>query len=225
MPRRVRVDASVLADMLAYAAEPRKRRGALHAFLVAELCTLARPDAIVDISTAPERRQWWPSADTLALNQAGRVQTKKVRPMLPVLPQLREWLVATHADAEHASPTRRTGHWLVNYYGEPVQDVDRAWGAMLVALKLPLEREWRPYLLRHSLATALRGAGVPLWELSGFLGPRAISTTETYAVETAFSGVLGALQALVDDLEHRAPGALHRSSTGSDGNVIQLGRR
>lgn len=222
--RRVRIDERVLADMLRYAAEPGKRRLALQAFLVAEICTLARPDAIVAISTDAERRQWWPGATTLALNPAGRAQTKKYRPTLPVLPLLGEWLRYTAANVEAPHARDRTGGWLVNYYGRPVHDVESAWGAMLVALALPLEREWRPYLLRHSLATLVRGAGVPKWELQGFMGHHS-GTTEVYAVEEQFPAVLSSLQALVDDLETRAPGALLRSSTGPASNVIQMRRR
>ena len=222
--RRVRVDEAVLATFLRYAAEPKKRRGALHAFLVAEICTLARPDAVIDISTAPHRRQWLPGAVTLDLNPVGRAQTHKYRPLLPVMPLLGEWLKATFDDAEAESSIERTAHWLVNYYGKPVRDVDSSWEAMLIELGHPLDREWRPYLLRHSLATLLRSAGVPLWELQGFMGHKPGGMTETYAVENEFPGVCRALQQLLDELETRAPGALHRNRTGSSSNVLTLRR-
>ncbi|WP_420142286.1 hypothetical protein [Sphingomonas sp.] len=223
--RRVRVDVAVLADMLAYAAEPAKRRTALHAFIVASICTLARPDAIVDIATLPGRRQWWPGAPTLALNPAGRAQTKKFRPLLPVVPLLGEWLAFTRANAENDDPRMRTGGWLVNYYGRPVRDIDSAWTAMLTALDLPREREWRPYVLRHSLATIVRAAGVPLWELQGFMGHHTGGTTETYAVDHRFPNVMQTLESLIADLESRVPGALHRRGAGPASNVIQMGER
>jgi integrase len=222
-PRRVRVDAPVLADMLLYAAEPAKRRGALHAFLIAEICTLARPEAVVDISTTRDRRQWWPGSALLDLNPAGRTQTKKFRPIVPVVSVLGEWLDFTHANVAAESPRERTGGWLVNYYGKPVQDVESAWEKMLVALKLPLEREWRPYVIRHSIATLLRGAGVPLWELQGMMGHHAGGTTETYAIETRFANATKAIEDLLGELDVRAKGALHRRPTGPASNVIILG--
>ena len=210
-------------------AAPNMKRQALHAFLVGSICTLARPDTVFDISTDPERRQWWPGATTLDLVPAGRAQTKKVRPTLPVLPLLGDWLQATFDEAEpdpdDAEAPPATGHWLVNYHGRAIGDVGRSWTAMLMALGLPQTREWQPYLLRHSLATILRGAGVPKWELAGFMGHRSSDTTETYAVEHHFSNVMSALQALLADLETRAPGALHRSVTGVASNVLQLRRR
>lgn len=76
-PRRHRVDVATLAAMLGYAAEPEKRRGSLHAFLVASICTITRPDAVVNICVAPEREQWFPGSPTLDLNPFGRAQTKK----------------------------------------------------------------------------------------------------------------------------------------------------
>ena len=78
----------MLIDLVNYAAEPKRRRGALRAFIVSTLCTMARPDSVVDISVAPDRRQWWPGSSSIDLNPHGRKQTKKFRPVLPVLPLL-----------------------------------------------------------------------------------------------------------------------------------------
>jgi len=47
-PRRTRIDVATIARMVKYAAEPKKQRESLHSFLVASLCTIARPDAVVD---------------------------------------------------------------------------------------------------------------------------------------------------------------------------------
>lgn len=160
----------------------------------------------------------------IELNPAGRAQNKKVRPRLPVLPLLEEWLVATQRDTAAEKAAERTGGWLVNYYGRQVQDVDSSWRAMLVALGLPLDREWRSYVLRHSLATLMRGAGVNRWELEAWLGHNSGSQTETYAVEENFAGLRAALHDLLGELGTRAPGALHRSSTGAGSNIIQLRR-
>jgi hypothetical protein len=213
--RRTRTGVSVIADMLEYAAEPNKRRGGLHGFLIGSICTIARPGAIVELSTDPARNQWQPDWDIIDLNPAGRPQNKKRRPTLPVLPLLRQWLLSVHADTSAEDPKIRSGGWLVNFYGRPVQNVETAWDAMLEALKLPQDRDWKTYLLRHSVATLVRGAGVQKWELEAYMGHRSASQTETYAVEQLFPNVQRALQGLLDELESRVAGALHRNGTGN----------
>lgn len=210
-PRRQRAELEVIAEMLRYAAEPDKKRGSLHAFLIGSICTIARPDAVVDICVAPDREQWHPGSPTLDLNQFGRAQTKKYRPTLPVLPLLAEWLLAEHV-AYHKldRAARRGAGYLVNYFGRPVKDVDTAWATMLRELKLPSGREWKSYLLRHSLATLLRNRGVAKWDLEGFMGHSRGSTTEIYAVGR-FGTVTAELQRLLDELDGMAPGSLRRN--------------
>ena len=201
--------------MTAYAAEPGKRRGSLHAFLVGSICTIARPGAVVDINVAPDREQWWPGSPTLDLNPHGRLQNKKHRALVPVLPLLGAWLQA-ELDGFLAlpAPERTSRGWLVNYFGRPVQDVDRAWSTMLEELKLPTGREWKPYVLRHSLATLVRNRGAERWDLEGFMGHRASSQTETYAIGE-FPSVQRALTTIIEEIERAAPGSLHRNHTGS----------
>ncbi|WP_375197991.1 hypothetical protein [Sphingobium sp.] len=213
--RRTRIGAPELAEMLKYAADAEKPRGSLHAFLIGTLCTIARPSSVVDISVQPARQQWWPGSATIDLNPAGRRQTKKFRPMLPVLPLLDRWLCAEYADwlavEDGLKPSRG---WLVNYYGRGIQDVDRAWDTMLGALDYPTGREWRSYVLRHSLATLCRNRGAERWDLEGFMGHRAPSQTEVYAMGE-FPSVQKALQGIIDELDQRAPGTLHRVHTGT----------
>lgn len=210
-PRRLRVDVPVLADLLAYAAEPAHKRASLHAFIVASLCTVARPDSVVDISIAPEREQWFPGSPTLDLNPFGRAQTNKYRPTIPVVPVLAEWLAAELAIYERLDRAERKGAgYLVNYYGRSVLDVDTAWKTMLRNLKLPSGREWKPYLLRHSLATILRNRGVAKWDLEGFMGHDAGGMTEVYAVGR-FDTVRRAIEDILGEIDLRAPGALRRN--------------
>ncbi len=210
-PRRHRVDVPVLADLLAYAAEPDKKRASLHAFIVASLCTIARPDSVVDICVAPEREQWFPGSPTIDLNPFGRAQTNKHRPTIPVMPVLAEWLSAELARYQRIDRDQRKGAgFLVNYYGRSVLDVDTSWATMLRNLKLPSGREWKPYLLRHSLATILRNRGVAKWDLEGFMGHDAGSTTEVYAIGR-FDTVRRALEDILGEIETRAPGALRRT--------------
>ena len=220
-PRRTRVQVAVIADMLRYAAEPGTKRGSLHAFLVASICTIARPDSIVDISVDPDRGQWWPGSPTLDLNPRGRLQTKKYRPVIPVLPVLGKWLAAELETYLALPEDERAGRGrVVNYYGRPVLDVDRAWGTMLEELKLPSTREWKPYVLRHSLATLVRNRGATKWDLGGFMGHDAGAQTEVYAIGE-FASVEHALSTILDELDSLAPGALHRSGTGAGLSVIK----
>jgi len=213
--RRTRIGVEELAEMFAYAAEPDKPRGSLHAFLVGTLCTIARPSSVVDISVNPLREQWWPGASMIDLNPLGRLQTKKFRPMLPVLPLLHRWLTETYDDWAATEPHLKSARgWLVNYYGRGIQDIDRAWDTMLRALDFPRGREWRPYVLRHSLATLCRNRGAERWDLEGFMGHRAPSQTEVYAMGE-FTSVQKALQGIIDEIDKRAPGTLHRVHTGT----------
>jgi integrase len=219
--RRTRVGVEELAKMVAYSAEPGKQRGSLHAFLIGSLCTIARPGAVVDINVAPDREQWWPGAPTIDLNPQGRTQNKKHRAMVPVLPLLGSWLQAELDDYLALKPEARIGRgWLVNYHGRPVQDVDRAWDTMLQKLELPMGREWRSYVLRHSIATLCRNRGAERWDLEGFMGHRAGSQTEVYAIGE-FPSVQRALQSILDEIEKLAPGSLHRKRTGASSPTAQ----
>lgn len=54
-----------------------RERALLHRFLIVSVSTWARPDAVYDLSTDPERQQWISKAAVVALNPKGRPQTKK----------------------------------------------------------------------------------------------------------------------------------------------------
>ena len=220
-------DVGLLADMLDYAKANRRRRS-LHAFLVASICTLARPDTVVDISTDPSRRQWWLGSAMIDLNPAGRVQTKKHRPIIPVLEPLADWLTLTLQLTAPENPElrrERTGGWLVNYYGRPIQDVESAWNSMLVELKLPRDREWKSYLIRHSLAQLCRNAGVNKWDLDGFMGHVDPGQTEVYAPGGPFASVAAAINRILDQIDRLRPGVLHRTRTGDVAEVITMERK
>lgn len=221
--RRSRIGVAELARMVAYAAAD-EQRASLHAFIVASICTIARPGAVVDICVAPERHQWTPGSETIDLNQFGRVQNKKVRPLLPVLPLLAEWLNAEWATYSKLPMNERAGRgFLVNYYGRPIRNVARAWDTMLEELKMPTGREWQSYILRHSLATIVRKRGAAAWDLQGYMGHLLPSQTEIYA-EGDFASVQIALQSVIDEIEQLAPGALHRTNTGAAAAPFREGR-
>jgi integrase len=202
--RVTRVEIEVMRDMLLYAAES-TRRATLHKFIIATIATLARPSAVFDISVASHRKQWIEGSNVVNLNPAGRVQTTKHRPIVPVRPVLRRLL-------EEARRNHRCNGWLIDKGGEPIQSVETAWTKMLTALKLPKEREFMPYLLRHSMATILRnwnGSKADPWQLAGQMGHRLLDTTELYAVhDPAYLGsVQVCLQEVIDQICERAPTA------------------
>ena len=201
--------------MLRHAADPaHPRRRPLHAFLVASICTLARPDAVFDISTDPKRRQR--RGNLIDLNPEGRVQTRKRRPMLPMPAPFAAWLSDVAAD-------KSSKGWLCEVAGEPVQSIDTSWKVMLDKLGLPGGREMQPYVVRHSMATLLRDRGATAWDVEGQLGHRTAKTTEIYAVSTLFVTAQTALASIIADLENLAPGAMHRRRVGVGSNVVRIG--
>ncbi len=123
--------------------------------------------------------------------------------------------LAEPATYEAVPLDKRIGRgWLVNYYGRAVKSIDRAWDTVLRNLDRPTGREWRPYVLRHSLATLVRNRGGEKWDLEGLMGHRSPSQTETYAIGE-FPSVVRALTTLFTEIEKLAAGALHRTVTGA----------
>lgn len=160
-PRKVRIDIAMIADMVTYPSEPDTKRASLHSFLVASTCTLARPDSVVDICVAPDREQWYAGPPTLDLNPFGREQTNEYQPVIPAQPILQGWLAAELDRYQRLDADMRKGSGLlINHYGRSILDVDTFWRMMLRELKLSTTREWKPYAIRHSLATLLRDRGV-----------------------------------------------------------------
>ena len=133
-------------------------------FCMIGLNTLARPDAILELSPF----QVDLDARLISLNPRGRRQTKKYRPTVPITDTLLPFVQAR--DVER----------FVNWYGRPVKSIKRAFAATVK--DAGLSEDITPYCLRHTMATELRRRGVPLWEVQGFLGHRVGSrVTETYA--------------------------------------------
>ena len=132
-------------------------------FCMVALNTLARPDAILDLSPFQidlENRR-------IDLNPAGRRQTKKHRPVVPITDTLLPWVSGATAER------------LVHWHGRPVASIKTAWRRIRDVAGLPADAS--PYSLRHTMATELRRRGVPEWEVSGMLGHKRAGITETYA--------------------------------------------
>ncbi len=194
-----RADVQKLAEMFEYALGGPDRVNLLR-FLQASVATWGRPDAIYDLSTAPERRQWLPEASVVALNPAGRDQTRKYRATVPVGDRFALLLNAT------------SGFYV------PVKSVRRSFNAMRDALGLPGDGESAQKLIRRSISHIVRKRiGEEHWVQGQImLGHHKASTSDIYALPDPAN--LGrASQATTDVIEEiisLVPNAFSRHNTG-----------
>ncbi|KQN01692.1 hypothetical protein ASE82_14745 [Sphingomonas sp. Leaf230] len=173
--RSYRLSLDQIAEMLDYAAEGDPTLSPAHAtrlmplrrYLIGAICTLARPDALYDISVLPTRQQWHRNAGVIDLNPAGRIQTRKYRPALPVTGLLVDWLAATddRLVCHESIVEEGDDRWLVQ---RPVADVKKAWSVMARRFGIPLG--YGPKLMRHSMATLVAQRGVSPTEIPLALG-------------------------------------------------------
>ena len=207
-----RLTVAQLAQAFAYAADPVwTRRKALHRFLIAAVATLGRPDAVLDISTAPARGQWNSEARILNLNPRGRRQTKKVRAILPV-----PWQFALHLDG-------CAGFFV------PVKDISSAWDTMCDHLGWPKDGAHGPKLIRRSMAKLLRDR-LPRADWSDIemaLGhSRFDATSDIYAPfdPDYLAAARAGIEAIIDEIETLAPGAFRRTNAEDGAAIIPLTR-
>ncbi|HEX5321152.1 MAG TPA: site-specific integrase [Stellaceae bacterium] len=142
-------------------------RGHLPLFILLALATGARPAALFDL-------RWTQidfDRDRINLNPAGRRQTAKRRPVIPMPRRLRWFLLRAHARA--SSP------YVLSYRGQKLASVKRAFAR--ARERAGLGPEVIPYTLRHTAGTWLAHAGVDLWLIGGWLGHSQARTTELYA--------------------------------------------
>lgn len=133
-------------------------------FVVISGNTLARPGAVTGLS--PFQRD----AGVLNLNPAGRKQTKKFRPALPVTRTLAAWL---------GTPT--AGTFVHNSTGRAISRTILRRNFQRAATAAKLAPGSAPYSIRHTMGRELRRRGVPRDQISGFLGHVRASTTDIYA--------------------------------------------
>jgi integrase len=138
----------------------------LYTYALIRLGTLCRNDAALDL--APAQVDW--GLRTVDLNPAGRQQTKKRRPTVPLPDVLRE----------HLRPLAAADGPFVQWRGRPVRSVKRAFHKAAEAAGC--DPRFIPKTLRHTGATELRRRRVPGWEVSGQLGHRVGGTSEIYAI-------------------------------------------
>ena len=225
--RTYRLSVDQIAEMLDYTAEGDPALSPAHAtrlmplrrYLIAAISTMARPDAIYDLSVMQGRGQWHRGAGVLDLNPANRIQTRKYRPALPVTALLASWLEATddrfvcHESIVEADDDR----WLTQ---RPVADIKKAWRVMAARFGIP--GGYGPKLMRHSLATLIAQRGVPLTEIALALGHTVLPPSTRHYVIFSPHYLVHTRQALEDiaaDLARRVRAPLHARHTqvGSDG--------
>ncbi len=158
----------------------------LWVFAMIALNTLARPEAILDLTPFQvdlEHR-------LISLNPHGRKQTKKYRPVVPITETLLPVVLNVNADR------------IVNWHGKPIASIKK--GFRTIVQRAGLSADVSPYTLRHTMATELRKRGVPQWDVAGMLGHKSGSyrTTEIYAKfdPDHLSGAARAIDAYFADL-------------------------
>lgn len=196
----------------------------LRRYIIGAICTVARPDAILDMNVDPKRAQWMKDSGLFALNPAGRIETNKRRPVLPVVPLLERWF-------------DQTDEWFIcqerQSFDEDQQidvveqirvgSIRSAWDTARGALGIPAGRG--PKYLRHSMATILANRGVPSDEISLVLGHRVLDPmTEVYVIHDPnyLKNFRAALEDVLADLTKMAGTALHPKLTQANSNVTVL---
>ncbi len=160
-PRDWTLTAEECRRLLTECHEPHLRR-----FVMLSLHTLQRPAAIFDLRV--EQIDF--ARDRIDFLPPGRSQTHKRRPVIPISAGLKPELVAAARESNQG--------FIIEYGGIPLKSVKKSFAsaanrAGLVGLY--------PYVLRHTGATLLAAAGVPLRQISGMLGHSEQKTTELYA--------------------------------------------
>jgi len=166
-PRDVRLTMNEAAALFDACEEPH-----ILMFLMLAFNTLSRPVALLELRKSQidfENR-------LIELNPAGRKQTKKYRPTVPISQTLLPWLEEAVKDDEGGEDGN-----LVAYWGRPIKSVRRGFNAIRDAVGL--DKDVSPYAIRHTMAIELRKRGVPPWEVQGILGHKqgGYRTTEIYA--------------------------------------------
>lgn len=138
----------------------------VYRFVFFSLHTLQRPGVILGL----HRDQVDLERGRIDFLPVGSTQTNKRRPIVPIGRELR-------AELERAMAESISGH-LIEWMGEPVKRMKRAFATACRRASLS---GVTPYTLRHSGATHLAAAGVPLRQIGGMLGHSSERTTEIYA--------------------------------------------
>jgi integrase len=132
-------------------------------YILLALHTAGRPSSILDLA--------WnrvdPGKGTIQLDNPDRDRTAKGRATVPMAEELRQPL----ADARAAALTE----YVIEWAGKPVASIKK--GIARTAARAGL-RGVTPYVLRHTAAVWMAEAGVPMSEISQYLGHTSTAVTE-----------------------------------------------
>lgn len=195
--RKLRLSMDQMAAMFETAETPHVRK-----FLMYAVCTLSRPEALFDLTIFQCDKEH----RLIDLNPPGRKQTKKYRPVVPMVEALVPWVEPGQPAKKGPNRGQPVTH-VIAYKGRPIRSIKTAFRAMRAAADLP--EDTTPYIIRHTMASELRKRGVPSWEVSGMLGHKeAKSTTEIYATfDPSYLGqARSAIQRYVEELAPRVKG-------------------
>lgn len=162
-PRDVSITQEQMADLLAAADQPH-----IHVYLSVALGTGARSAAILALT--------WNRVDfetgMIDLRDPTATQAQKRRAVVPMNDRLYETLKTAKKGA--------VSDYVVEYGGKALKSVKR--GFRRSCERAGLGREVTPHVLRHSVARLMAESGVPMAEISQFLGHSSLKQTEsTYA--------------------------------------------
>jgi integrase len=156
------------ADLLIFHSrvEPRSRDH-LTLFIQLALYTGARKGAILDLQ--------WSQVDleneTIDFNPLDRIATDKKRPIIPIPKPLLAILKKEIRHSNGYGPViRRRGD-------DPIKDIKRSFATTCKRAGL---NDVTPHTLRHTAGTWMAQAGVPLWEIAGWLGHSQQRSTDLY---------------------------------------------
>ena len=134
-------------------------------FIVVGLHTAARKEAILGLP--------WSRVDLdrrrIDFRDPAKAATRKRRPIVPI----NETLYQALADAK----IRATTEWVIEWGGDRVISIKR--GFREAAIRAGLEGV-TPHVLRHTAATWMAQAGLPLWQVAGMLGNTEQMVQDTY---------------------------------------------
>jgi len=139
----------------------RRSRQHIARFILVALYTGTRSSAVCSAALSRTAGHSWIDLDrgVFYRRPSGHHETKKRRPPVPLpdglLSHLRRW-------------KRQGQRFAVEWNGEPVQDIHKAFGN--VVADAGLDADVTPHVLRHTAATWLMQNGVDMWEASGYLG-------------------------------------------------------
>jgi integrase len=139
-------------------------------FILVALYTGSRAGAVCGAALEPtEGRGWIDLTRVFYRRPSGKRETKKRQPPVPLPPGL----------LAHLRRWKRQGQrFAVEWNGEPVKSIRKAFAAAAVDARLP--GKVTPHVLRHTAATWLMQAGVDMWEAAGFLGMTVEMLAERY---------------------------------------------